>query len=387
MKEIREIIKAFDLAQKEGKQTALATVVKVVGSSYRGPGARMLVTEDGQLTGAISGGCLEGDALRKAQLVMFQKQSMVVTYDTTDDDDSKFGVGLGCNGIIHILIEPLDLSQKDNPLDLLKACIQDRKDRVLITIFDLNNKRSAQIGTCMLWENVEERGSLSGCENIASDLKSDAQKVLTSKKSQIQTYQVNNLSAFIELIRAPISIVIVGAGNDAIPLVDLSRILGWEITLVDGRVSYANPERFPHVNHIIVCKADELADSVTWDSRTVVVMMTHNFNYELTVLKRLIPFEIPYLGVLGPKKKLDKMLEALKKEGLNLPEKELMRVFGPVGLDIGAESPEEIALSVLAEIKAVLEGKKGTNLRDKIGPIHSGDRPDLFSSQKNYSET
>src|SRR5690554_8060448 len=94
MKEIREIIKAFDLAQKEGKQTALATVVQVEGSSYRSPGARMLITEDGALTGAISGGCLEGDALRKAQLVMFKQQSMVVTYDTTDDDDAKFGVGL-----------------------------------------------------------------------------------------------------------------------------------------------------------------------------------------------------------------------------------------------------------------------------------------------------
>lgn len=381
MKEIKEIIKAFDLAQKVGKQTALATVVKVVGSSYRGPGARMLITEDGNLTGAISGGCLEGDALRKAQLVMFQKQSMLVTYDTTDDDDSKFGVGLGCNGIIHILIEPLQVEKKDDPLNLLKACVQDRKDRVLITVFDLLSKRSAQIGTCLLWDLEAEQGSLSGCENIAPDLKRDAQKVLLSKKSLIHTYQENNLSAFIELIRPPVSIVIVGAGNDAVPLVDLSKILGWEATLIDGRVSYATHERFPHANHIIVCKADEVAGAVSWDPRTVVVMMTHNFNYELSVLKMLISFEIPYLGVLGPKKKLDKMLEALKNEGLNLGEEDFLRIFGPIGLDIGAEAPEEIALSVVAEIKAVLEGKKGTYLRDKTGPIHSEDRPGLFSSQ------
>ncbi len=110
MKEIRDIIQAYKQAQAEGRQTALATVVHVEGSSYRRPGARMLVTDEGQLTGAISGGCLEGDALRKALLVMKEKRSMLVTYDTMDEDDAKFGVGLGCNGIIQVLIEPIDAS-------------------------------------------------------------------------------------------------------------------------------------------------------------------------------------------------------------------------------------------------------------------------------------
>src|SRR5690606_34611374 len=150
MKEIKEIIKAYDRAEKEGKQTALATVVQVEGASYRSPGARMLITEDGELTGAISGGCLEGDALRKAQLVMFQQQSMVVTYDTTDDDDSKFGVGLGCNGIIHVLIELIHTDKEHHPISLLKNCLKDRNDRVLITLFDLKNKRAPQLGTCLI---------------------------------------------------------------------------------------------------------------------------------------------------------------------------------------------------------------------------------------------
>src|SRR6186713_3688909 len=104
MKEIKDIIAAYRMAQEQGKQAALATVVHVEGSSYRRPGARMLITDDGQLTGAISGGCLEGDALRKALLVMAQQKPMLVTYDTMDDDDAKFGVGLGCNGIIQVLL-------------------------------------------------------------------------------------------------------------------------------------------------------------------------------------------------------------------------------------------------------------------------------------------
>src|SRR6188474_3708797 len=127
MKEIKDIIRSFDEAQQQGKQTALATVVHLDGSSYRRPGARMLITDEGQLTGAISGGCLEGDALRKALLVMTEKRSRVVTYDTMDDDDAKFGVGLGCNGIIQVLIEPIDIADPDNPIQYLKAVNEKRQ--------------------------------------------------------------------------------------------------------------------------------------------------------------------------------------------------------------------------------------------------------------------
>lgn len=140
MKEIQEIVRAYDEAQKANKKTALATVVHVEGSSYRRPGARMLVTEDGELTGAISGGCLEGDALRKARLVMVQQKSLLVTYDTTDDDDAKLGVGLGCNGIIHILIEPIHPEQQTNPIQLLKAILTDRQNAVLVTLFSLADR-------------------------------------------------------------------------------------------------------------------------------------------------------------------------------------------------------------------------------------------------------
>jgi xanthine/CO dehydrogenase XdhC/CoxF family maturation factor len=179
--------------------------------------------------------------------------------------------------------------------------------------------------------------------------------------------------AFIELIKAPVSLIIVGAGNDAIPLVNMAHILGWEITIIDGRASHATVERFPTVKNIILSKAEKVADSVSWDKRTVVVLMTHNYSYDLTVLKQLMTTQVSYLGVLGPKKKMMKMLDALQKEGIPLLEKDISRIFGPIGLDIGAEAPEEIALSVVAEIKAVLEDKPGTFLRDKSGPIHSED--------------
>src|ERR1700709_480173 len=139
MKEINDIIRAFDEAQQQGSQTALATVVHVDGSSYRRPGAGMLVTDEGQLTGAISGGCLEGDALRKALYVMNLQKSMLVTYDTMDEDDARLGIGLGCNGVIQVLIEPINAANKNNPVELLKIIAGTRQKTVLATLFSLQN--------------------------------------------------------------------------------------------------------------------------------------------------------------------------------------------------------------------------------------------------------
>src|ERR1700743_3220560 len=150
MKEIRDIIRAFDQAQAGGKRSALATVVHVEGSSYRRPGARMLVTEDGQLTGAIRGGLLEGDALRKAQHAISQQQNKLVTYDTTDEDDVRFGVQLGCNGIVHILFEPIDASKAFHAINVLKELAGTRRDAVLLTLFS-SDRRVQQLGTALLY--------------------------------------------------------------------------------------------------------------------------------------------------------------------------------------------------------------------------------------------
>ena len=135
MKELREIIKAYDAAVHAGKKSALAAVVHLNGSSYRRPGARMLVTDDGELTGAISGGCLEGDALRKAMLVLSQQQSKLVTYDTSDEDDASIGIQLGCAGVIQVLFEPIHPNDNNNPIQLLRKAAALRQKSVLVTLF------------------------------------------------------------------------------------------------------------------------------------------------------------------------------------------------------------------------------------------------------------
>jgi xanthine dehydrogenase accessory factor len=372
MKEIHDIVEAYQQARKQGRQAALATVVLVEGSAYRRAGARMLITEDGQLTGAISGGCLEGDALRKARLVMAQQQPMLVTYDTMDDDDAKLGVGLGCNGIIHILIEPIHPQNTNNPIALLSIALSKRQNVVLVTLFSLQNRKAAQPGTCLL---LTDSGAVNtGLSDIGlkNTLTIDALQALQTGQSQTKTYFTDNeYIGFVEYIRPVIALVIIGAGNDAVPLTKMANVLGWDVTLVDGRANYAQAERFPDAKQIIIAKPEQVLAQVTLDERTVMVLMTHNYNYEINLLKQLLPLQLSYIGILGPKKKLDRMLDELEDGGMQISTEQLQNVYGPVGLDIGSEGPEEIALSIVAEIKAVLSNRKGYSLKEKAMGIHT----------------
>lgn len=373
MKEILDIIDAYTVALATGKRMALATVVHVEGSSYRRPGARMLVTDDGQLTGAISGGCLEGDALRKALLAINQQQNKLVTYDTTEDDDAKFGVQLGCNGIVHILFEPIDPDQEIHPISLLQKLSAKRQEGVLITLFSLSNPHQAVPGTCLLL--LPEIGLLgqAGVEYENKKLLLAANHALHNKQSSIKEYDVEgiSLSAFVEFIAPPIALVIVGAGNDAFPMAAMARVLGWHTTVADGRATHATLQRFPQVNRLLITKPEQMLAQLQIDAQTVFVLMTHNYNYDLALLKLLVnEKQLVYIGSLGPKKKLERMINDLKTEGITLTGQQQEKIFGPVGLDIGAETAEEIALSVIAEIKKVLSDKAGYSLREKQVPIH-----------------
>jgi xanthine dehydrogenase accessory factor len=375
MKEIEDIVQAFGKAQQQGKQTALATVVLVEGSSYRRAGARMLVTDDGELTGAISGGCLEGDALRKARLAMAQQQPMLVTYDTTDDDDAKLGVGLGCNGIIHILIEPIDTANPNNAINLFKKFLSRRQNAVIVTLFSLADRKVAQPGTC-LFLNDEEQIEQCHLNELSVILMEDAKAVLESGRSVTRTYPAaNELTAFIEVLKPAVSLVVFGAGNDAIPLVQMAAVLGWHVTVIDGRTNYASAARFPLAKHVLLAKPEQALLNITVDTRTVMVLMTHNYNYDLAMLKQLLPLQLPYIGSLGPKKKLQRMLDELNEQGVAVTDEQLQSVYGPTGLDIGAETSEEIALSVLAEIQAVLKQREGKSLRIKDTAIHATPPP------------
>src|SRR4030095_14117984 len=364
MKELNDVIQSYDTAVMQNKRTALATVVKVDGSSYRRPGARMLITEDGQMTGAISGGCLEGDALRKAQFAIFQQQNKLVVYDTTDEDDLKFGVQLGCNGIVYILFEPLKPDDEKNQINLLKRVSQQRRDAMLVTVFNENNT-AVQKGTCCVVNEAE-----SFCSDDEMSLLIDESKPLLRQKETVIKDNTNG-SVLYQFIPPSTQLVIVGAGNDAQPLAEMAFLLGWNIVVIDGRPVYATKNRFPKANKISLTKPAEILSAVNIDEQTAVVLMTHNYNYDLAALEQLVKTNCKYIGALGPKKKLYKMFNDLNEKGIIISEEMMHSIYGPVGLDIGAETSEEIALSVLSEIKAVFSQREGSSLKERTTEIHS----------------
>jgi xanthine dehydrogenase accessory factor len=362
MKELKDIILAYDKAVADNRKTVLATVVKVEGSSYRRPGARMLITEDGRMTGAISGGCLEGDALLKAQHAIFQQQNKLEIYETTDEEDRRMGVHLGCNGTIYILFEPIRNEDPNNPVNLLRRTLGKRKDSVVGTIFNPYNK-SHQTGTCCLICSDEELFL-----NNSRSLEKDAQECLEQKRTVSKVY--DDCCVLYQFIPPPVRLVVIGAGNDVQPLSELTHLLGWEQVIVDARPVYATQERFPKANRICRVKPSEVLSAIDIDEYTAVVVMTHSYKYDMAALEQLILTDCRFIGVLGPKKKFRKMLDDLAMKGIKINKETISRIYSPIGLDIGAETSEEIALSILAEIKAVFSNRTGASLNERIVEIH-----------------
>ena len=374
MKEIRDILRKAETLQEGEVSMVLATLVHLEGSSYRRPGARMLVSQYGVLTGAISGGCLEGDALQKALTVLHHGKPRIVTYDTMDEEDP-FGVGLGCNGILQVLMEPVRNEDASSPIGLLRRIIAERKHSVLATLYSLEDRKGPQPGTCLLLDGDGVwTGSLPDKE-LEESVRADMEKTLPTMRSSFLRYRTSSgpINAFLEYIPPPVALVVVGAGNDALPLVNLSESLGWETTVVDGRGSHASRERFGSGCRVMVSRPEEVLEQTEPDRRTAFVLMSHNYEYDKAVMRTLLQKEFGYLGMLGPKRKFERMIEELRREGETVTPDVLERLYAPVGLNIGAEGPGEIAVSIIAGICAALSDSPGTPLRNLKGAIHPED--------------
>jgi xanthine dehydrogenase accessory factor len=372
MKEFQSIIQAYEKAKAQKTGCVLATVVHVEGSSYRSAGARMLVDENGFMTGAISGGCLEGDALRKALHALDQGKNKLITYDTSDEEDAVIGAQLGCNGIIQVLFEPIRFENPANPVELLKRAVKSGKKAVMVSLFNLQ-KSKPQTGTAFFFSHEYHLTGFEGNRKLADQLQADAENAINRLSSRFIEYHFEDeqLNAFLYVYIPPPSLVLVGAGNDARILSEMAELLGWNITVTDGRPTHANTDRFSNSCRVIVTKPEQILENITIDDQTVFVLLTHNYNYDLAVLKLLLDkSEIPYIGILGPLKKYQRMLDDLKSDGVEPSAEQLERIYAPVGLDIGAETPSEIGLSILSEIQAVLSSSDASHLREIEGSIH-----------------
>jgi xanthine dehydrogenase accessory factor len=283
------------------------------------------------------------------------------------------GLGLGCNGVIQVLIQPLNDANKNGPVHVLNEILAGRRNNVLVTLFRLTNRKAEQPGTAIICNDEGIRYLTDVHPSIKMMVEDDINASFNNRRSSFKKYNAagTEITAYIEFIPPPVSLVIVGAGNDAEPVVAMASILGWQVTLIDdGRDKNTKVGRFTGTCQLMVVKPEEVLKNIEVNDNTFFLLMTHNFNYDKAMLSELLPKKVRYIGVLGPAKKMERMLRELEAEGMYFDEEQLAALHSPVGLDIGAESPEEIALSMIAEIKAVISGKAGDMLSKKGDVIH-----------------
>ncbi|HEY4335129.1 MAG TPA: XdhC family protein [Puia sp.] len=342
MKEIRTIVAAWQSLDLSRTKAALATVVRVEGSSYRRAGARMLVLDDGTYLGGISGGCLEGDALRRAQKGIALQRPSVITYDTMQDDDYQIGVGLGCQGIIDVLFTPLRAEDPGCPLRILAGLTTTRQPLTLITI--TGSPDPQQLGATWL-DNpnaVTANPEAQPSPNAPPGLRAEIDQALATRQSR--TITLGDTLYFIEIILPAIHIVAYGGSYDIHTLRRQTIELGWDFTVVHK----ANPQA-PGI-----------------DDYTAILLMSHDYNTDKRNLERILPSPAPYIGILGPHKRAAKLFAELA-----VKEDDIRRIYAPAGLDIGAATPEEIALSILAEVRSHFSNRNGASLRHREGSIYN----------------
>ena len=369
MTELQRLFLAYDQHRAAQQPCALATVVEVLGSAYRRPGARMLVTEDGELTGAISGGCLEGDARQRARRAMLKGEPTLVTYDTRDEEDPRHGLGPGCQGVVRILLEPLNFNNPDNPLELLRGFARHPAPAVLVTVFETDaSGLKAAVGQRVL---LAATGVVRGTPLLAAPLAEAARATLAHGQSQVLAIETDAgpVRASLEMLTPPLRLVVYGAGNDAQPLVHLAASLGWHITVVDGRPNLATAARFPEAAQVRIVPVREL-EIATPDPLAYHVLLSHNYAYDLAALQTLLASPAPYIGLLGPRLKAQRLLDELGTASTALVQQLRARLHSPIGLDLGSETPEEIALAIVAEIQAQHSGRQGRPLRERDGTVH-----------------
>jgi len=355
MRELRDILAAFR-SLAPGDVAVLASVVHAAGSTYRRIGARMLVLPDDRLVGLLSGGCLEGDLLLRAGEVRAQGSPRLVHYDASADDDIVWGLGLGCAGVVDVLLEPVS-RERSGPLAWLAAWRDVRAIGVLAT-----SLADAELGRRFA---LHPDGRFEGDPSEA--VRAALLQARNSGRSRRLASRAGALC--VEVARPPRRLVIFGAGPDAVPVSCLGVELGWDVELVDHRPVYARAERFPGAR-VHFAPTEEAVARVLVDAETYVLVMTHHYVIDRALLSALLPSPAPYVGLLGPKRRAEDLLDDLEADGVQFTPEERARLHGPAGLDIGGEGPEAIALSLLAQVMAVAERRSGGSLRDRKGPIH-----------------
>ncbi len=354
--ETREVLDFLARVRAEGKRAALATVVRVRGSAYRHEGAKLVVAEDGSTAGNVSGGCLEQDVREVALQVIRKGEPELRNYCSSADEIAAWDLGVGCEGQVDVLVERADVRSREREL------LDGRVSFAVCTRLPGSGERGAGSRLIVTGDHVD--GDL-GAKELTTGATMRARERLDTGESGID--EIAGRSVFFDVLIPPPQLVVLGAGDDARPLVRFAADVGFRVVVVDRRAGYLTADRFPAAAALVQSAGNELGRALPLDAECYAVVMNHNFADDQAYVRALLKTPVAYIGMLGPRQRTERILRNLGAEGS--PDEG--RVYGPVGLDIGTDGAEQVALAVIAEILAVRSGRRARSLRERQAAIHA----------------
>jgi len=333
----------------------------------------MLLRRDGSAVGLVSGGCLESDLAERARDVEQSGESRTVVYDLRSPDDVVWGLGLGCSGEVRVLLERLDPGRAVSQLEFLRKSFERRTPAAIAVAFAVSGTDRVRVGD--RWFFGADGALVEGREEAAvtSWVREEARRALADRRSRVGTCvgRPGSVDVLIEHVEPPIALSVFGAGADAVPLVRLAVSLGWDVTVADPRTAYARADRFPEARRVVLLDPDRIGEGLPpIDDRSPCVVLTHHFVHDCRILEFLLGSRAPYIGLLGPRRRAENLLREINGAPIETGVGLGGRIHGPAGVDIGAETPAEIALSILAEVQARIEGRSARFLREREEPLH-----------------
>ncbi len=366
-KETAEVFARLAELEAEGRRAALATVVRISGSAYRRPGAKLLVEEAGDTLGSVSGGCLEADVREVARGVLAGGAPRLLHYDTGSDEDALWGMGLGCDGRVDVFVQAATEGPLAEIAPRLRELLAGEAALVVATALDAPEEPAGP--TLVVPAGGGAEGSM-GTQELDRAAAERARLLVAAGRSSLET--VGGRRVFFDVLQAPRHLLILGAGDDARPLVAYAADAGFRVTVADHRPALLAPGRFPGAFAAVRARpeeepAPELARLLgrAPGRRALAVVKTHSLAHDREWVRRLLAAGLPYVGVLGPRGRTGALLAELDAEGDP-------RVFAPVGLDLGADGPRQVALAIVAELLAFASGREPRHLAQRREAIHAG---------------
>jgi xanthine dehydrogenase accessory factor len=353
-----DVLAAIGDALDRGSEAVVATVIDVEGSAYRRPGAKMLIEGDGG-AGSLTAGCLEDEVRSLASDVVEAGRPRIETYDLMGDDDV-WGLGMGCNGVITVLLEPLEASYRP-----AVERVTNGADCAVVTV----TGGDRPLGERGVYD-PEDGFSGEFPEWLAEELTEPTTALLEAGRSETVELDTDEgtVEVFVDGIEAPSKLVVLGSGPDVNPVVDLAARVGLRVTVVAFRGALSDGD-FPAADAVRTTSPPKLREALDFDDDTHVVVMTHNFIDDRLALEELLATPVPYIGLMGPRERFEEMRGEFAAEGVELAA-DGERIYTPIGLDLGGDSPYRIAYSIVAEVLAVESDRTPTHLAERAGPIH-----------------